>query len=155
MTTTSNFNPVSRKRGFTLIELIIVMAIIAIIAAFAYPSYIDQVRATNRADCTGGLASLANAMERHYSINGSYLGAAAGGANTGAPGIFDTTCPLDGGNATYNLTIQAATVSTYTLNATPVNNQANDRCGTLVITSTGAKSVAAAAAGVTWQECWR
>ena len=72
-------------------------------------------------------------------------GAAAGGANTGAPAIAGTTCPLDGGDATYNLTIQAATASTYTLNAAPVGDQANDGCGTLVITNTGAKSVSGAA----------
>ncbi|MEL7187511.1 MAG: type IV pilin protein [Pseudomonadota bacterium] len=144
-----------RQQGMTLIELMIVVAIIAIIASVAYPSYLEQVRSTKRADCSGGLVSLANSMERHYSINGSYLGAAAGGANTGAPGIFAASCPIDGGTATYNLTIQAATVSTYTLHAAPVGDQANDKCGTLAITNTGAKSVIGAASGKTWQDCWR
>ena len=143
------------QRGVTLIELMIVVAVIAIIAAVGYPSYLDSVRNSKRADCSGGLVSLANSMERHYSVNGSYLGAAAGGANTGAPAIFAAACPIDGGDATYNLTIQAATASTYTLQAVPVGDQANDKCGTLTITNTGAKNVAGATAGTTWQDCWR
>lgn len=143
------------QRGVNLIELMIVVAVIAIIGAIAYPSYLDQVRKTKRADCSGGLVSLANSMERHYSINGSYLGAAAGGADTGAPAIFAAACPIDGGDVTYNLTIQAATASTYTLNAAPVGDQANDECGTLAVTNTGNKTVVGAAAGVTWDDCWR
>ena len=107
------------SRGITLIELMIVVAIIAIIAAVAYPSYLEQVRKSRRSDCSGALASLGSAMERHFTVNSSYLGAAAGGANTGAPAIFATSCPVDGGEATYNLTIQAATATTYTLQAAP------------------------------------
>lgn len=145
----------ARQRGVNLIELMIVVAIIAIIAGIGYPSYLESVRNSKRADCAGGLVSLANSMERHYSINGSYLGAAAGGANTGTPAIFAAACPIDGGDATYNLTIQAATASTYTLQAVPVADQANDKCGTLTITNTGAKNVSGAAAGTTWQDCWR
>ena len=143
------------QAGVTLIELMIVVVIIAIIAAVALPSYQRSVQNTRRADCTGGLVGLASAMERHLSINGSYLGAAASGANTGAPAIFGTTCPVDGGDATYNLTISAATASTFTLRATPTGSQTGDRCGSLTITNTGVKGVIDAAAGNDWQECWR
>ena len=144
-----------RQQGINLIELMIVVAIIAIISAVAYPAYARYVENARRADCTGGLAGLANAMERHYSINGSYLGAATGGANTGAPAVFDTACPLDGGTATYNLTISAATASTFTIQAAPTGAQAGDRCGTLTLTNTGVKGVTGAASGNDWQTCWR
>jgi type IV pilus assembly protein PilE len=144
-----------RQRGITLLELMIVVAIIAIIAAVGYPSYLESVRKTRRADCAGVLTALANAMERHYSITGSYLGAATGGGNTGAPAVFDTACPIDGGEATYNLTISAATASTYTLQAAPTGGHANDSCGTLTLTNTGVKGVADAASGYDWQKCWR
>ena len=144
-----------RQQGVTLLELMIVVAIIAIIAAVGYPNYIESVRKTRRANCAGALALLANAMERHYSITGSYLGAADGGGNTGAPAVFDTACPIDGGDATYNLTISAATATTYTLQAAPTGGQANDKCGTMTLTNTGVKGVAAAASGYDWQKCWR
>ena len=143
------------QRGITLMELMIVVAIIAIIAAVGYPSYIESVRKTRRADCAGALVGLSNAMERHYSITGNYLGAADGGGNTGAPAVFDTACPIDGGDATYNLTISAATVSTYRLQAAPTGAQADDKCGTLTLTNTGVKGVSGADSGYDWQKCWR
>ena len=144
-----------KQSGFNLVELMIVVAILGIVAAFAYPSYTQNVRDSRRAECSGALAALGNAMERYYSVNGNYLGAAAGGANTGAPAIFSTTCPADGNAATYNLTIAVpATGSTYTLRATPVGPQASDDCGSLTLTNTGVKGVIDAKAGVTWQACW-
>lgn len=144
-----------RQHGFSLVELMIVVAIIAIIAAFAYPSYIEQVRKTRRSDCAGALVSLGAAMERFYTVNNTYQGAGPGGANTGAPAIFATTCPVDGGTANYNLTIQAAAASTYTLQAAPTGPQAGDKCGTFTLLNTGLKGVTGAEAGLTWQDCWR
>jgi len=150
----SNMITAKHQRGFNLIELMIVVAIVGIIAAFAYPSYQQQLQDTRRADCTGAMVGLGNAMERFYSVNGSYLGAATGGANTGAPAIFSTTCPIDGNNATYNITIQAAAASTYLLNAAPTGVQTGDKCGTLSFSNTGVKGVVGASAGVSWQDCW-
>ncbi len=150
----NNSTAAKQQHGFTLLELMIVVAIVGIIAAIAYPSYQRQLQDTRRADCSGALVGLGNAMERFYSVNGSYLGAAAGGANTGAPAVFSTSCPIDGNTATYNITIQAATTSTYTLNAAPTGVQTDDKCGTLSYSNTGVKGVVGADAGVTWQGCW-
>lgn len=145
----------NKSKGFTLVELMIVVAIVGIIAAFAYPSYREQVSQSRRGDCSGALVGLANAMERHYTINSTYLGAAAAGADSGAPAIFPTSCPLDGGAPTYDLTITAATTaSTFTVQAAPTGSQAGDRCGTFTLTNTGVKDVTGADSGVTWQECW-
>ena len=143
-----------KQLGMSLMELMIVMLIIGILAAIAYPSYQEQVRSSRRADCSGALTGLGNAMERFFTVNSTYLGAAAGGANTGSPAVFPATCPTDGSAATYNLTIQAATASTYTLQATPTGAHTGDRCGNLTLTNTGLKGVSSAAAGVTWQEGW-
>ena len=61
-----------KLRGFSLLELMIVVAIVGIIAAFAYPSYLEQVRKTRRADCSGALAGMGNAMERFFTVNSTY-----------------------------------------------------------------------------------
>jgi len=143
-----------KQSGVSLLELLIVVTIIGIIAAVAYPSYQESVRKSRRAECAGALAGLGNAMERFFTVNSTYLGAAAGGANTGAPAIFAAACPTDGGAATYNITISAATGSTYALQAAPIGPQAGDKCGSLTLSNTGLKGVTGQSAGVTWDDCW-
>ena len=144
-----------KQHGFNLLELMIVVAIVGIIAAIAYPSYQEQMRKTRRVDCSGALVGLGNAMERFFTVNSTYLGAAALGANNGAPAVYPTSCPAGGGTATYDLTIQVpAAGSTYTLQATPIGVQASDKCGTLTLTNTGRKNVTGQDAGVTPQDCW-
>ena len=131
----------------------IVVAIVGILAAIAYPSYLEQMRQTRRADCAGALASLAGSMERFFTVRYSYEGAGAGTPPT-TPTIFSPTCPVDGGAATYNLTIQAADASTFEVRAAPVGVQANDKCGTLTLTNTGRKGISGAKAGLTPEQCW-
>ncbi|MGL6159456.1 type IV pilin protein [Microbulbifer sp.] len=127
-----------KQRGFTLIELMIVVAILGILAGIAWPSYQEHVRTTRRADAQGALMGLAQAMERHYTENGSYKKAAAGGKDTGAPGIFPTQVPLDGGTKFYNLEIvKPTTATTYTLQAKPIGAQKEN--GTLELNSAGEK----------------
>lgn len=123
--------------GFTLIELMVTVAIVGILAGIAYPSYQDSVRKSRRVDAEGVLLGLANAMERNFTTTNSYLGAAVGPADTGTPGIY--AIPTD--TATYyTITINAATGSSYTLSAAPAGTQASDSCGTLTLTQTGVKS---------------
>lgn len=126
-----------QSRGFTLIELMIVVAVIGILAAIAYPSYQQYTERTRRVDAQGALMGLASAMERHYSTSNSYEGAAIGAADTGAPAIYATESPLDSGTKFYNLTIQSADANSYTLRATPKGGQAGN--GVLELDSTGAR----------------
>lgn len=124
-----------RVGGFTLIELLIAVAIVGIIAAFAYPSYVSQVEKARRSDAQGALMGLAAALERHRSTNGSYLG--AGDPNTGTPSIYADQSPVDGSDKFYNLTIDAVAATSYTIRATPINAQVGD--GLLELDHTGAR----------------
>jgi type IV pilus assembly protein PilE len=147
----------NNQNAFTLIELMVTVAIVGILASIAYPTYQDSVMKSRRADAKGVLLGLANAMERYYTVNNTYLG--AGGtdgshADTGAPRIYSTTSPIGGGAAYYNLTISAATASTYTLNAEPTGVQDSDKCGTLTLTHTNEKGVVGAHTGITATDCW-
>ena len=130
----------NKATGFTLIELLITVAIIAIVAAIAYPNYTSYVLRSHRNVAEGDLESAANAMERYYTQNNTYVGATAG--NTAAD-IFPGTSPFgSGGTAYYTIAIPVQTANTYTLTATPIaaSGQTNDSCGTLQLTSTGAKA---------------
>lgn len=127
-------NPASR--GFTLIEMLIVVAIIGIIAAIAYPSYMGYTERARRTEAQSALLGLANAMERHYTATNAYSGAGAGG-DTGAPSIYPDEAPVDGSVKYYDLTINTANASSYILRATPKNAQSSD--GYLELTSQGVK----------------
>lgn len=126
------------QRGFTLVELLVVIAIVSVLVAIAYPSYQDSVRGSKRAEAQAALVSFGAAMEKHFTQNNTYLDAGQSG-DTGAPAIFSDTAPVGSSSSVYyNLTIHAATGSTYTLRATPTNSQTGD--GFLQLTSTGQKA---------------
>ena len=136
----------SSMRGFTLVEVMIVVAIIAILAAIAYPSYQEQMRKTRRADCEGTMMSAANALERYYTTNGTYAGATAG--SNGIP----ASCPQDGSSTTtYTLSVSVSSSGhAYTITATPTGPQTGDSCGNLTLSNTGTKG----ASGGTVANCW-
>jgi type IV pilus assembly protein PilE len=134
---------VDSVRGFSLVELMVVMVIAAILTAIAIPSYQSQVRKTNRKDAMAALQGLAQAMERLYAQNNSYAGGGgskASPSDSGAPWIFPSTSPVDGGTPKYNLTIESSTASTYKLRATPVAGNTQDGDGFIELESTGLRS---------------
>jgi len=127
----------SNKRGFTLIELMIVVAVMGILAAIAYPSYTDSVQKARRADGTAALMNAAQRMEVYYARNASYTGATSGSTN---PPAGNTNIPALSEEGYYDITIQAVDANSYTLRATATGNQANDDIKGFGITETGAKT---------------
>lgn len=123
-------------KGFTLIELMIAVVIVGIIASVAIPAYQSQVTKSRRADAQAALTSLANAMERYYTTNNTYVGASLG---SDAGDIFPSQAPLDGANKYYNLAITSADATTYTITATPIGGSAQDGDGPMRVLSTGVR----------------
>lgn len=134
----------SKQAGFTLVELMIVVAIIGVIASIAYPGYQSFVVSSNRSVAQADLMALAAALERHRAATFTYQGAAAGGGNTGAPAIFHTFSPSSepAANKQYDLKIDTVSASgaSYIITAEPVSgtNQSSD--GDLFLFSDGRKA---------------
>ncbi len=142
----------SRTRGFSLIELMIVVVVIGLLAAIAIPNYREYVAAARRADAQAALMELAQFMERFYTANGRYLD-----ADDDPPALPFTESPKDPGIKVYDLRLVAATGSTYTLSAEPKGIMEKDRCGTLQLTSAGVKGIVLDPPNpdVTVEQCWR
>jgi type IV pilus assembly protein PilE len=118
-------------KGFSLIEMLVVIALVAILAGIAYPMYTQHVIKVRRTEGQTALLSLAAHMERYFTENNSYEGA---------------TIPHDIQQNFYRLAIKTATAHTYQLSATAIGWQSNDtQCGILILSHLGQK---------TPQPCW-
>ena len=125
-------NSTRDERGFTLIEMMIVVAIVAILAAIALPSYRNQVIKSNRAATQAYIADLANKEQL-------YLQTARGYGSLTDLGISTASIPAEIARV-YDITIatQAGPPPSFTVTATPKGNQASD--GWIAIDSSGTKT---------------
>jgi len=127
--------------GFTLIELMVVVAIVGILAAVAYPSYQEHVRRANRAEARGILLEMAQLLERNFTEASSYENFALPVSQSPRTGTARYTIQFSADTPTRN---------TYTLEAVPEGSMAGDTCGTLTLTQTGVRGAEGSVA-----ECWR
>ena len=132
--------------GFTLIELMVVLAIVAILAGVAYPSYLESVKRARRSEARIYLLEAQQFMARFYSANSRYTTDEAGTTSPALPARLQSV-PADAPRYTLSVT---ATANGYTLTATPMGD---DDCGDLTLTHTGAKG--RSGQGPTVAECWR
>ncbi|MEZ5647345.1 MAG: type IV pilin protein [Burkholderiaceae bacterium] len=121
-----------RQQGFTLVEVMIVVAIVSILAAIAYPSYQEYVRRAARGDAQADMMEVAQNAERFFTQHNQYAATRAGVAYV----LPIAQSPRTGG-ARYNFNIAFPTPQTYTLQAVPAAPQAADACGTMTINQLG------------------
>lgn len=123
----TDYQKKSGLSGFTLIETVIVLVILAVLVSIAYPAYVDQVRKSRRADAESSLLQSAQLLERCFTRFNTYNHA---------------SCP-DPSGASADGYYQISVVReefTYTLTATPQADQAKDDCGTYTIDHLGNKT---------------
>lgn len=121
-----------RAAGFTLIELMITVAVVAILATVALPAYQDSVRKSRRAQAKADLVELAQNLERYHTVNNTYAAATLAFAQSPREGTAHYTLAFD----------KDPTASTFGIQATPVEggSQAKDKCGTLALDQAGRKT---------------
>jgi type IV pilus assembly protein PilE len=129
--------------GFTLIELMIAVAVAAILAAVALPSYREHVATSRRVDARTALMSVAQLMERAYGERGTYAQ-----VTLGTNGVYPSRSP----QGYYTLTIESKSASGYTLKATPTGAQASDRCGSFTLDQANTRGVSGGS--LISAQCW-
>ncbi|KNZ32566.1 MAG: hypothetical protein AD742_10780 [Methylibium sp. NZG] len=147
-----------RQQGFTLIELMITVAIVAILAAIAYPSYMEQVARSKRADAQSALLETAQWIERQYTITNKYDQFYKAGTLTT---LVTAELPALRGKTGDNYTLSFGDKSggnttpgaaAFTLRMVPKGGMTNDKCGTLTLSNTGAKDFSGSTGTLAF--CW-
>lgn len=136
-----------------MVELMIVVAIIGILAAVAYPSYQEHVARARRGDAKAVLMETVQYMERLYTQSGRY-GTLDGSGNYVAAVLPITEAPKDGSPKFYDITFAAGepTATTFEVRAVPKGAMASDPCGSFSMTHAGVRNVVSASRSAT--ECW-
>ncbi len=139
-----------KQSGFTLIEMMIVIAIIGIIAAFAYPNYVEQVRKSKRSDAKVALQQVAQRQESFYARSLAYA--------TSLTALGYATDTIDSPEREYRITLlPVATAQTFTLTATPGTSsgqQHDQQCATFSLDQMGRKTAADSNSTNTSRVCW-
>jgi len=141
-----------KQAGYSLLELLAVITIIALLASFAVTSYQNSIRKARRADAKAVLMETALFMERNYTEANRYDLDAAGNTidNSALP---HTEAPADGNRKFYDIQFLGTPgTHTFTIDAVPKNGQEKDTlCATLRLNDAGAKSVTGSG---TASDCW-
>lgn len=136
-----------QQPGFTLIEMMVTVAIVAILGSIAVPAYMAHVRRSARVDAAASLLQAAAQMQQYFTLNNTYLAVSP----LVTPPAFNPTpkhtISLAGG-------LQAPTAATFTLQAVPNAGAPDPICGTLTITNQGVRGVSTSVVPAFVADCW-
>jgi type IV pilus assembly protein PilE len=136
----------NKNEGFTLIELMVTVAIIGILAAIALPSYTSYILKSHRSSAITAILDLASRETRYFTTNNTYT------TSLITLGYSADPMPVTDTSAYYfDLSVTSANSSGFTLSAAPVGNQTHDTCGTFTYTDLGVKGISSG----TLSDCWK
>jgi type IV pilus assembly protein PilE len=134
-------------QGFTIVEILVALAIVALLASFALPAYRDSTLRAGRADGKAALMQVASDQERFYSNNFSY-------STNAVPLAATPAATLTSRDGNYVISVAAcaggAIANCFVASAAPQGSQVADTCGTLTINQLGVR----AASGGSVEDCW-
>jgi len=148
-------NAIHRTRGFSLIELLTVIAVVALLAGLALSSYMNQSRESHRTEAKTAVLDLAGREERNYSTTNTYTTA------TAALGYNTAAFPFNTINNYYSLNVVVVpaappVAATYTITATAIGDQANDAtCAVYTYTQAGVQSATTNGGADSTATCWK
>lgn len=131
----------STQQGFTLIELMVTVAVVGILSAIAYPSYQQYVTRTHRTEAQTVMMSQAQAQERLMTNTGAY----ASQTINSPEGSSDS-------DRYYQITVTTPTSGSYSITATPEARQNDEKCGTLKLDSVGRRGISGTGSV---SDCWK
>lgn len=156
-----NFMAKAGNRGFTLIELMLVIVVVGVLAAIAYPSFIEQIQKAKRSDAKQALFDVAAKLEQYYQDNKGYP-STVGGDDMTTLGYGAN--PFESIEGYYDISFVSSTGTAYTIQAVPARKQIKDKnchlepppeppcCGIYRLNQLGAKTVADATLSA--DRCW-
>jgi type IV pilus assembly protein PilE len=145
------------QRGFTLVELMVVLAIVMTLAAIAMPSYTENIKQSKRAEAKAQLLEAAQYMQRFYAANNSYNYKLDG---TTATSIDDVRGAIsNSGEMAYTVKFadNSPTATGFKLVAEPTANglMVGDKCGSFTLDQSGFKSLSGQNTGLDPKDCWK